>query len=258
MKQWYMKQMVALAALAFTCALWAQFAHALLAVPSAQRASPPLTVTSTAGSPTPAARLPSCPPGIVASSPSLSWFSFFVSAFAVLISSLALRTSRRTARSTVEQRLVQHAGGINDALVKYGVKSPFAHQAGVSDDKHEVFTKKAVILLQHINMLIDFYRHRDILGKRFRRDYEHWARTIVWPWIKADTDLLKTWDIVRTKGDWLDDESVIWLGKLFSDDLLSSPGSCISCRASLNWWRRDVRGQMRCAKCQRGSGAAGQ
>jgi hypothetical protein len=123
------------------------------------------------------------------------WFALLVAAASVTVSTLAFRTSRRSLRVTVQQRLSQQIAEINEGFLKHGVKGPYALHLGIPDEEVPVFAAKSVILLHHLNLLRVVHGNRDVLGNRAMRHYETWAATILRKWIESDQHLLMTWKL---------------------------------------------------------------
>ncbi len=69
---------------------------------------------------------------------------------ALVISLLSLWGSKRATRSEVDRSLILQRNEINDVLMRYGIKGPYAHRLGIPDEKLAEFTQKAVVLLKHL------------------------------------------------------------------------------------------------------------
>ena len=91
------------------------------------------------------------------------WWAFAVSIFSIGLSVVALRTSRRGVRSTIERDLIQRAADINEGFLRHDVRGPYAHLLKVPESRRREFTAKAVMLLHHINLLREVFEHRDVL-----------------------------------------------------------------------------------------------
>ena len=144
-----------------------------------------------------------------------AWYALATAAISLAISLSLFLTQRRSLRLTLKRGLVQQAATINETFRRYKVKGPFAHHLGIPDERVEVFTGKAVLLLNQLNLLRDVYDNRKPLGAEIVESYRTWATTIVRPWIEADSDLRQVWELTRESKDLHGKEFVQWLEELF-------------------------------------------
>jgi type II secretory pathway pseudopilin PulG len=144
-----------------------------------------------------------------------AWYALAIAIISLAISLFVYLIQRRTLKVNLQRGLVLQAAAINEAFVRYKVKSPYAHLLKIPDDKVESFTGKAVLLLNQINLLKDVHDNRRQLGSKIVASYEKWATTIVSPWIESDDELRLVWGITKESKDWMGEDFVGWLEKLF-------------------------------------------
>jgi hypothetical protein len=154
-----------------------------------------------------------------------AWYALAIAVISLAISLSLFLIQRRTLRLTLQRGLVQQAATINEAFLRYKVKGPFAHHLGIPDDRVEVFTGKAVLLLNQLNLLRDVYDNRNHLGTETVLSYRKWATTIVRPWIEADTDLRQVWELTRESTDLHGKKFMEWLEELFPIVTPRKPGA---------------------------------
>src|SRR5262249_47988188 len=151
-----------------------------------------------------------------------AWFALIFSIGSFAVSILAFRSTRRSARITIQQRITQQISEINDAFVKYEVKGPYAVQLGVPDEKVKTFAAKSTLLFHQLNLLRMVFNKRDVLGKRAIASYESWAEGILRKWIENDDDLRKIWSLFRNTRDLDDSDFHEWLGGLIPNEFEQS------------------------------------
>src|SRR5713226_7901202 len=144
-----------------------------------------------------------------------AWWALIASIIALGVSVISLWHGRRTTRATAHRSLIDHALGINETILRYNVKGPFAHRLGIPDDQVEAFSAKAVLLLQQMNLLREVYENRDILGEKVVFSHLDWAKTILLPWIEADKHLIAAWKLTRDSRDLFEAEFLEWLDPYF-------------------------------------------
>ena len=144
-----------------------------------------------------------------------AWYALVIAIVGAVLSLVTYRFNLRSHRDKVEDRLRQQAIDLNKATHQYGVKGPYAHMLGISQAQASEFSAKAIILLNHINLLRDIYSCRDVLGDDLVRQYQHWARTLVWPWIQADQHLKDVWALARDSTDFWGSDFIHWLEDSF-------------------------------------------
>jgi hypothetical protein len=143
-----------------------------------------------------------------------AWYALFISIVALLVSILRHRREERKTRSEIQRNLTQQAVSINEAFVRLDVKGPYAHHLNIPDDKVKVFTSKAVMLLNQLNLLRDIHQHCEILGDEELEIYGKWASTILRPWIEADEDLKRVWFLSKEAEDLRHPDFSKWLNNI--------------------------------------------
>ena len=138
-----------------------------------------------------------------------------ISILSLFVSLLSFLTSRRATKANVEQRLFERSIQLNEALVRHNVLGPYALRLQIQDDRLEEFTKKAVALLHHINLLREVFQHRRILGKKFVESYEVWADVMIRPWIEEDDELRRVLALFIRSESFVRQDFLEWLKKLF-------------------------------------------
>ena len=144
-----------------------------------------------------------------------AWYALAIAIISLTTSLLVFLIHRRTLRVNLQRGLVLQVVALNEAFLRYKVKGPYAHHLGISDDKLESFTGKAVLLLNQINILKDVHDNKRQLGTKTVASYKKWATTIVRPWIESDTDLRQIWELTRESTDLYGEAFVRWLEELF-------------------------------------------
>ena len=99
--------------------------------------------------------------------------------------------------------------------MRHNVLGPYALRLQIQDDRLEEFTKKAVALLHHINLLREVFQHRRILGKKFVESYEVWADVMIRPWIEEDDELRRVLALFIRSESFVRQDFLEWLKKLF-------------------------------------------
>lgn len=143
-----------------------------------------------------------------------NWIAASVSLLALAVSAVALWLTRRNRRSEIEQALVQQRNAINLAFADHRVKGPFAHLLKIPDAELDVYVPKACLLFLQLNLLNDFYQHRELLPKASLASYESWAERILRPWIHSDVRLVDTLKLIYATEDLLPRDVVSWLKRL--------------------------------------------
>ncbi|HEY4302847.1 MAG TPA: hypothetical protein VGM82_00160 [Gemmatimonadaceae bacterium] len=144
-----------------------------------------------------------------------AWYALAVSGLALVFSGTNYWLTRRKTRADIERGLILQANAINECMLRYGIRGPYAQYFNIPHDQVLTFTGKGVLLLNHVNLLRDVFQHRDILGSDRVEIYEKWAADIVGPWVRGDRQLCLVWSRFKEAGDVGGKEFVDWVSGHF-------------------------------------------
>lgn len=141
-----------------------------------------------------------------------SYLTYAFSIIALFVSCLAYRHSKQSRRSSIFTELTQQANIINEAIVRYNIRGPYAVLLNIkSNDDIEKFESLGAVFFHHINLLNMVYRNRKYLGKEVESAYKDWVNTIFRPWLESDQKLIEIWDLTRKSRDLLGKDFIEWL-----------------------------------------------
>lgn len=143
-----------------------------------------------------------------------AWYALSLAVLSIAVALRGYILARTSLRSQIQRGLIQQAVAINESLIRHNVRGPYASFLAIPDADLHAFSAKALVFLNHVNLLHDVFQHRVQLGPRVVAAYAKWASTIVRPWLEADRELLAVWDLLHRSRDLFGAEFTQWLTEL--------------------------------------------
>ena len=132
---------------------------------------------------------------------SIEILSMCASSLALVISILSYRLRSAKSRTDSLQYLQLQANTINEAFVKFEVRSPYEAFLNIPQSETKDARAKMVLLILQLNLLRSAFNSRNNLTKEQFTDYANWGSTILRPWIESDESLRKAYQLWVTSGD---------------------------------------------------------